>query len=583
MTTLDPITLEVVRNTLPAISNEMSLDLQRASYNMMIYEVRDYCCALLNAEGDLLAQNLGGVSHFVADLGVVIRDAIERYGRDGFAPGDVIISNHQRVSGQHLNNMAVYTPIFFRDRLRGFAIIRAHWVDVGGMSTGFGSGGAYDPWLEGLQLDQLKLYEGGLVNESLLRVIRDNVRMPERSMGDLRAQIASCELAGRRMNELDERYGPDVIDQAVQRIFDYSEECCRQVVAEIPDGVYEAESFLSGGRLSAGGPVEIKARVTVKGSDMEIDLSGCSPQRRETINSRTQAGALIAYKALTGPTDPLNEGSFRAVRVIIPEGNIMMARFPAPMANWSMILPTVAETVLVALAPAMPDRIPAGNAGTLGHGLTFFGVGPDGKRFMSSSIEGGGWGGRPFEDGPSGVVSICQGDVRNGPIEALELEIPFVVEERGYVQDSGGPGKYRGGLTVRFRVRTLTEGRFNIGQSMRRDFPPRGLWGGRAGKTFNTLIKLPDDEDFRKDVTVSQFLTPPGTVAVASGAGGGGWGDPHEREPAAVLDDVIEGYVSPGAALEEYAVVVDVEHQRVDELATSQRRAELREKRAVPV
>src|SRR5581483_47306 len=171
----DPVTLEVLRNALPAITNEMSHDLQRTSYNMMIYEVRDYCCALLDADGRLLSQNMGGVSHFVADLGVVIKDGVEQVGRDGFAPGDVMLTNHQRVAGQHLNNMCVYTPFFLDGDLLGFAVVRAHWVDVGGMSRGFGGAGLVsDPWMEGLQLDQIKLYEGGTLDAKVLKLIRDN-------------------------------------------------------------------------------------------------------------------------------------------------------------------------------------------------------------------------------------------------------------------------------------------------------------------------------------------------------------------------------------------------------------------------
>src|SRR6202453_3577349 len=182
---LDAVTLEVIRNALPAIANEMSADLQRTSYNMMIYEVRDFCTSLVNTKGELISQNVGGVSHFVADLGVIITDAMERFGKDGFAPGDVFITNHQAVAGQHLNNIVIYMPYFFEGELLMFSMVRAHWIDVGGMSTGFGAGpevGA--PWLGGLQLDQLKIYEGGTVNDTLYRVIKDNIRFPESSLGD---------------------------------------------------------------------------------------------------------------------------------------------------------------------------------------------------------------------------------------------------------------------------------------------------------------------------------------------------------------------------------------------------------------
>jgi N-methylhydantoinase B len=569
---VDPITLEVLRNALPAIANEMSLDLQRSSYNMMIYEVGDYSCAILTADGALIAQNMGGVSHFVSDLGVVIRDGVDRFGADGFAPGDVVLTNHQAVAGQHLNNIVVYTPIFVGERLVGFAAIRAHWIDVGGMSTGFGAGSlAFDPWGEGLQLDQVKAWEAGVADEKVLKIIRDNIRFPDSSLGDLRSQVAACQLAERRFVDLYERYGPDVVESAIATIFEQTERKSRRAVEEMPDGVYEAQSFLDGDPSDLD-PVEIRVKVTVSGGDMEIDLSGCSPQRRSAVNGRTLAGALVGYKALTAPDNPVNEGSFAAVRVVIPEGNVMMARYPAPMAGWSMILPTVVDTLFRALADAIPNRVAAGHFGILGIPLVFFGVDPQtGRRFVSQSIEGGGWGGRPFEDGESACVSICQGDVRNSPIENMELKVPMLVEERALLEDSGGPGKFRGGLGITVRVRALAEGRWNLVQSRRRGLPPWGLLGGGEGSTPDNLIRRPGEAEFTS-VDAAHVQAPAGTVVIQTSSGGGGWGAPLERDPQLVLQDVREGYLSVEAAERDYGVVLTADGQRVDETATHRRR-----------
>src|SRR5215469_14143499 len=207
---VDPVTLEVIRNALPAIANEMAADVTRTSYNMMIYEVRDFCTALVTPDGALVSQNVGGVSHFVADLGAIVNDAMKRSGRKGFAPGDVIITNHQAVAGQHLNNIVIYMPYFFEGELLMFSIVRAHWIDIGGLSTGFGGEARIlDPWMEGLQLDQLKIYEAGKVNPVLLKVIRDNIRFPEASLGDMRSQIAACRLAFRHLDDLFEKFGRD--------------------------------------------------------------------------------------------------------------------------------------------------------------------------------------------------------------------------------------------------------------------------------------------------------------------------------------------------------------------------------------
>ncbi len=576
---LDPVTLEVIRNALPAIANEMAADLQRTSYNMMIYEVRDFCTALINTDGELISQNVGGVSHFVADLGVIITDGIKRYGKNGFKPGDVVITNHQAVAGQHLNNIVIYMPLFHRGELLLFAMVRAHWIDVGGMSTGFGAGPSVaDPWMEGLQLDQLKIYEAGKLNETLYRVLKDNIRFPESSLGDMKSQMAACRLAVRRMNELLDKYGKSTVFDAIAQIFEETERKCRNVVGRLADGVYEAESFIDDDGVKRGERVPIHVKVAIDRGAMTIDLSGTSSERKAAINSRTYAGARVAYKALTGPLEPVNEGSFRALKVIIPEGNIMMARYPAPMSGWSAIVPTVVDTIVKALAGAMPDRVPAGHHGLLGGAVVFFGVHPKTKRrFVVQSIEGGGWGGRPAEDGESGTVSVCQGDVRNGSIEGIELKCPVLVESRGLRTDSGGAGKHRGGLGIDMRVRNLVEGRWNFEHTRREQCPPWGIWGGKAGTYGDFLLRLPGENDFRS-MAASHYPVPVQSEVIVRTGGGGGWGDPLERDAAVVRADVIEELITRRAAEEEYGVVIR-DDLTLDETATQQRRNALRSAR----
>jgi N-methylhydantoinase B len=566
---LDPVTLEVIRNAMPALANEMAADLQRTSYNMMIYEVRDFCTAILNVEGGLVSQNVGGVSHFVADLGAIIVDAVAQYGVDGFNPGDVLITNHQRVAGQHLNNIVIYEPYFDDGELIFFSMVRAHWIDVGGNSTGFGAGPRIaDPWAEGLQLDQLKIYDAGELNKVLHKVISDNIRFPEASLGDMRAQIAACRLAGRRLDDLFAKYGRDTILAALDRIFAETDQKCRNVVSQLPDGVYEAESFLDDDSVTEGEPVHIHAKVTVAGSDMTIDLSGCSDERKSGINSRTFAGARVAYKMLTAPLEAVNEGSFTALNVIIPEGNIMMARYPAPMSSWSTPVPTVVDTIIAALAPAIPEMIPANHHGLLGGTVVFFGINPDsGKRFLVQSIEGGGWGGRPHEDGESGTVSVCQGDVRNGTIEGIELKCPVLVEERSLFEDSGGAGKHRGGLGINLRVRNFVEGRWNLMGPKRIGCPPQGLWGGAPGSVAKYMLKLPGESEFR-EMDAARHPVPANSEVIVRTGGGGGWGDPLERDPQSVRRDVIEGLVSIGGARHEYGVVIDTDDLAIDHAAT---------------
>jgi N-methylhydantoinase B len=271
----------------------------------------------------------------------------------------------------------------------------------------------------------------------------------------------------------------------------------------------------------------------------------------------------------------VNEGSFRALNVIIPEGSIMMARFPAPMSGWSLIVPMVVDTIVKALAPAMRDRVPAGHHGLLGGAVVFFGVHPKTKRrFVVQSIEGGGWGGRPTDDGESATVSVCQGDVRNGSIEGIELKCPVLIENRALRQDSCGPGKFRGGLGIDMRVRNLVEGRWNFEQAKRVQCPPWGLWGGKAGDPAGYFLRLPGETDF-KPMTGAHIPVPLHAEGVVRTGGGGGWGDPLERDPALVRADVTEELVSREAALEHYGVVLR-DDLTLDQAATQQQRDQLR-------
>jgi N-methylhydantoinase B len=429
--------------------------------------------------------------------------------------------------------------------------------------------------MEGLQLDQIKLWNAGQLDDTAWRIIRDNVRHPESSMGDLNSQMAACRLAERRIEEIVGRYGRDVVARAIEIVFDQTEARCRAVVERLPDGVYQAQSLFGGHPLDGNQPVIIKAIVTIAGSDMSIDLTQCSSERRQPINARTLAAPLIAYKAITMPRDPVNDGAFRALAVRIQEGNYMMARFPAPMASWGRTLPSVVDTILSALAPILPDRIPAAHLGVLGGTIVFFGVDPaTGRRFVTQSIEGGGWGGRPYEDGESASVSVCQGDVHNAPVEKMELRWPIVVHRRALRTDSGGAGTFRGGLGLDVEVEGLVTGSWTLGDTGRHHYPPWGVLGGRPGLPSNSLMRMPDETAFKPIDLVRQEV-PPGTTAVIVTAGGGGWGDPLERDPARVAADVLEGYVSVEAARDQYGVVFKPNTLDVDPPATTNLRAEL--------
>jgi len=546
MTSAHPITVEVVRNAIVAYADEMANVLAKSAYNMMIYEVRDYCCGLLDTNARMVSQNRGGLPIFLADLGPAVEDGIERYGLDGFTPGDVVIMNHGAVCGQHLNNVVIYAPCFHEGNVVGFAASRAHWVDIGGMRQGFGSTVTSEIFAEGLQLRSLKIYERGERNETLWQILQDNIRYPDASLGDLRAQVAACQVGAERYGELLSRYSRETVETCIRTIWDQAEARARHVIETIPDGEYEAESFLDNDGRNLSVPLRVRVKVRVAGSNLTVDYSEMHPQVAGPLNSGRSGGiaaARVAFKALTSPDLDVNEGCFRPLEVILPEGTMLSAKPGAALGLWSIALPTVIDTILKALAPAMPQAIPAAHKGDMG-GCSFFGFREDdGSRFLLLNIFGGGWGGRPHEDGESASVSICQGDVRNTPIELQEIKYPFLVEQHALRVDSGGAGRYRGGLGIAITYRCLQRCKANINLE-RTVNPPWGLNGGgqgavnvaritRSNGDTTTVFKQTEIE-LEKDDRVT-FLT----------AGGGGYGDPHERDDAAIARDLSEGLMTP--------------------------------------
>ena len=548
----NPITVEVVRNAVNAYADEMATALCKSAYNMMIYEVRDFCCGLLDRQARMISQNKGGLPIFLADLGIAVKDGIERHGLTGFVPGDILIMNHGAVCGQHLNNVVIYAPCFHDGEVLGFAASRAHWVDIGGMRQGFGSVETTEIYQEGLQFRSLKIFEAGKRNGTIWQMINDNLRFPEAALGDLRAQVACCLLGARRLSELMKRYGRPAVEDSITAIWDATDQEVRDFVASIPDGTYEAESFLDNDGRRLDVLLRIKVKVIVAGDRMTIDFSEINDQVPGPTNSGYSGGlaaARVAFKNLTTPHGPVNEGCFRALELVLPEGKILNAKWPAALGLWSIPLPTVIDTILKALAPALPDRIPAGHKGDMG-GCSIGGYHPGGRRFLLMNIFGGGWGGRPYEDGESAAVSICQGDVRSAPIELQEIQYPFLIEQFALRTDSGGAGEHRGGLGVELTYRALQNCVANINCERTKD-PPWGLHGGLPAAVNEAIVTRADGS--------SQKLRKATGIALAAGdrltfrtAGGGGWGDPLRRARAAIEADIAAGYVSREAAAHDY-------------------------------
>jgi N-methylhydantoinase B len=554
---VDAVLTEIVRNGVIAVTEEMKTNLMRTAYNMIIYEALDFTVGLYTPEGETVSIGLG-LPSFIRGMAETVKAKLKHFGPDGLEPGDILVTNDAYTTGSHLYHFTFSLPIFHKGKLSGFACCMAHWTDVGGVLGGVTT----DIYSEGLQIPILKYARRGVVNQDLLDIIRMNVRIPERAMGDLRAQITAVKTGERRFLELLDRYGRDEVLGAIANIMDQSEAAARERTRSIPDGTYEAESFMDDDGVEIGRPVPIKVRVVKKGDEMTVDLSQVSPQVRGFFNSGATTGyscAQVAYKCLTSPTDyPINEGSFRSLKVVLAPGTVVSAVKPAAMRWWMTFPMTVVDTVFKAMEPAIPDRTIAAHHADLCVALVN-GISPKDGRFFLGGIGplGGGFGAKRTEDGVSATVCMNDGDTHNHPVEQMEAKYPMLFERHALRQDSGGAGRYRGGLGTEQVVQARSPININV-QVDRVHCAPWGLAGGESGAGNQVALRIGGEElgELPNAKVHMRRLNRGDAVTIRAG-GGGGFGPPHEREPERVLHDVREGYVSIEAAAEKYGVVID--------------------------
>ncbi len=570
---LDPVITEIVRNGVMAVTEEMKTNLMRTAYNMIIYEALDFTVGLFTPDGQTVSIGIG-LPMFIRGMAETVKAKIRHFGRDDIKPGDIYVTNDAYITGSHLNHVTLTLPIFHKGELVAFSCCMAHWIDIGGTLGGMTT----DIFSEGLQLPILKYQDRGRVNEDLVDIIRQNVRIPNRALGDLRAQVTAVKTGERRFLELIVRYGGERVAAAIAAIMDRSEAVARAHTKSIPDGVYEAESFMDDDGIAIGRPIPIRVRVEVKGEEMTIDLTEVSRQVRGFYNSGITTGhacAQVAYKCLTSPTDyPINDGSFRSLRTIVPPGRVVSATRPAPMRWWMTFPMTIVDTVFKALAPAIADRVIAGHHADL-LVAQFHGFNPRTSEFFMGNFGplGGGWGAKRLEDGVSATVAINDGDTHNSPNEQIEAKFPLVIERYALVPDSGGAGRHRGGLGVERVVRPRTDITLNT-QIERAHCRPWGLEGGRDGKGNSVALRFGTHwkTDFpNAKVLVAQIKA--GDAFRLRSGGGGGYGSPLDRPVEAVRDDVRQGYVSVHEAAVFYGVVIDGDTFKVNEGATAMLRA----------
>jgi N-methylhydantoinase B len=573
--TLDPVIAEIVRNGVIAVTGEMKTNLMRTAYNMIIYEALDFTVGLFTPQGETVSIGIG-LPMFIRGMAETVKAKIAHFGIDNMRPGDIYVTNDSYITGSHLNHMTLTLPVFHRGDLVGFSCCMAHWIDIGGQLGGMTT----DIFAEGVQIPILKYQDRGKVNEDLVAIIRQNVRLPSRAVGDLRAQVTAVKTGERGFLGLIARYGRESVQAAIAAIMDRSEATARAHTRSIPDGVYEAESFMDDDGISVGKPIPIRVRVTVKGDEMTIDLSGVSRQVRGFYNSSITTGyacAQVAYKCLTSPTDyPINDGSFRSLNVIVPPGRVVSATRPAPMRLWMTYPMTIVDTVFKALAPVIPDRVIAGHHADLLI-AQFHGINPKTSEFFIGNFGplGGGWGAKRSEDGVSGTVAMNDGDTHNSPNEQVEAKFPIVVERYALVPGSGGAGRHRGGLGVERVVRARSHVTVNT-QIDRAHCRPWGLDGGGDGKGNSVALRL--DGAWKTDFPNAKVLVAQvkaGDAFRLRSGGGGGHGSPLARPVEDVRNDVRQGYVSAEDAAALYGVVIDPETFVVDEEATKRLRSDL--------
>jgi N-methylhydantoinase B len=553
---VDPVTLEVIRHGIVSITDQIDANIARTAFSPYIYEYKDFAVGLVSADGDLIAQCTGGMPVFVADsVGMAVRDGLAVYGRERLQHGDVLLCNHAAIQGQHLNNTVMYTPIYTgagSGSLIGFFAINVHWIDIGGVTPRSG-----DIFMEGLQLRSIKIWSTGKPIEEVYRIIENNTRFPVELLGDIAAQHAGCILGRNLTQSLAEKYGVETFLAVVKAMLDQSEAAARERIRRIPDGQYSYETFFDNdGETDDALPIRVK--VVIESDEMTVDYSGIAEQVRGCINSGYYGGgrttARVAFKYLIANQEPANEGTFRPLKLILPEGKILSAHPTAPMGNYSQPFPTVIDAIIKALEHALPERVTGAHFGTFS-GVRFRGKRDNGTPFDCHDSGHGGWGACATHDGAGPFRTMAHGDTRIIPVELQESMYPYRIVEFGLRENSGGPGRFRGGLGYRKRYEIL--GHCDL-QAMfdRVKYPPWGVHGGKAGQSGQiTVIKKSGDQEIL--YKSKAYPLEPGDSIIVETGGGGGYGPPHERGRELLERDLRRGYVSTDAARRDYGIAIE--------------------------
>lgn len=583
---VDPITLEVLQESLISVVQEMRANMIRTAYSSVLYEGEDLSCALLTTGAELVGMSKGRdhPAH-IFPLSFSLKVIKERFGGD-IGPGDVFLHNDPYTGGTHLNDIAMVYPVFLDNEPFLFAVVRAHWADVGGMTYGSISGQTTEIYQEGIRIPPIRVYTRGVPNEAVLEIIFSNMRVRKEREGDFRAMLGICHMAEARLLEVAQRFGEEILHAGIRELLDRAERRMRHAISQLPAGEYAHEVFLESGKTTLE-PLRIYLKLTVKEDEISADFTGTAPQASSPNNvgpGLLPTGVFVVLKSFLDPDAEINHGSFRPIDVVAPVGTLVNCRHPAPAGGSTEVTLSVEAAAMGAMAPAFHGRITGDVKGGANH-VYIGGVDPETKvEFVWYEYPAAGVGAFHGHDGNNVTRSFLESDITSmQPIEAVENRYPLRVEYFGLREDSGGDGEWRGGLGCRRAIRILTgEAQLSI-QSGHNIIPPFGVCRGYSGAPNRFSVIRNGEEIFPPSLPgkVSGFSLEENDVVLIQTSGGGGFGDPLDRDARAVLRDVLEGYVTRDKATEIYGVAIA--EDIVDFVATKQVRQRLKHERATAV
>jgi N-methylhydantoinase B len=571
----DPITMEVVRNALSSIADEMALVIMRTAYSSIVRDSMDYSTGLCDRNGESIAHGLTMALH-LGSFPDAMRALTREYGGDT-KPGDVFIFNDPYTAGgQHLPDVYIVKPLFYGGELEGYAATLVHQIDMGGIAPGSTAVYATEIFQEGLRIPVLKLYEEGKPNQTFFKLMHQNTRVPDKLAGDMRAQVAACATAERAYGQLIEKYGSETFRSILADLHDYAETVTRREIGKLPDGTWSFTDYIDG-MGEQPEPIPLKVTVTIDGEAMTVDWAGSSPEVPGAINCPSPfvvSAVQLIVKCIAETEIPNFEGFTRALDIRLPEGSIVNPRPPAACAARAIVGWRAIDTLLGCFAQIVPEKIPAAGEG----GVTFPAISGyhKGKRFVCSETMAGSWGAMPERDGTFAIPNPG-GNLTNQPIEMIEALHPLEVERYGMVENSGGPGKFRGAPAFRRQYKVRGDEVLVVMRSDRRAFLPYGLNGGCPGTPSWNLINPGPHQTVMPVMPMEAVKLKRGDVFAHISAGGAGQGDRLERDPALVAADVEQERFTREYAEAVYGVVFVGGTLEVDAAATEAKRAALRE------